>query len=173
MWFRKPPPIRLPLTVVVLSPNRTRYALDRVDAMMGDSVLFWDDVGITLQPTVRGLVSPNTVPSNWGDFLHDLHRWEIGTPKPTIYVMSGLDYIVGLGLGAAWPHLGLAVVAGMAPGASTDKLINHELSHLCGLGHDAPGEHTFMAAALETSNRVVSTKQKLTILENAHRLGGF
>lgn len=164
--------IRLPVNVVVITPYRSRNELDVVEAAMKQSVGFWrEQVGIHIQSNVRGWHTTVDLQDGFlGDNLHDILRWEIGLPKPVVYVFAQANYLVDLGLGAAWPWNGIAAVAGHAVYVPMGMIIDHELGHLLGLDHE---EGTFMRSALETENRAVSIFQKVTLLENAYRLGGF
>ena len=172
LHFFEQPLIRLPITVVVLSAAKDKgYLTSRVIPALEASTTFWRDLGIMLQPIVRGWdVVPNPL-VGLGDNIHDLHLWSIGTPTPTIYVFADALHVEGGNLGLAWEHNGIAVVAGKGEGdINLDERIDHELGHLLGLKHE---DRTFMRAALEIHDRVVTAVQRTVLLRNAYALGGF
>ena len=51
-----------------------------------------------------------------------------------------------------------------------DEVLDHELAHLLGLGHE---EGTFLAAVLELHNRVVTAEQRRLVRAAAYLLGGI
>ena len=169
--FLERPYIRLQLTVVVLVDPRENSALDTVKTALESSKVFWLDLGIMLQPVVRGWQEVPDPHASLGDNLHELHRWSIGTPSPTIYVFNDATFLETGVLGLAWEHNGIAAVAGSSvPDINLDELIDHELGHLLGLDHE---DNTFMRATLELHNRVVTTVQRIVMLRNAYGMGGF
>ena len=106
-----------------------------------------------------------------GDNLHDLHRWTIGTPTPTIYVFADEFDLEGGVRGLTWQHNGIAAVGGGGlENNEVNELIDHELGHLLDLDHQ---EGTFMRSNLDLGDRIVTPFQRTKALLNAYEMGGF
>ena len=106
-----------------------------------------------------------------GNSLHDLHRWTIGTPVPTIYGFADALFLETGVPALTWVHNGIAAVAGGGEGdINLDERIDHELGHLLGLDHQ---DETFMRATLDLGDRLTTPFQRTKALLNAYEMGGF
>ena len=142
-------------------------------AALDESAAFWEAIGIKLQVNVRGWEDAPDAKIDLGDNLHDLHRWTIGTPTPTIYVFADEFDLEGGLRGLTWPHNGIAAVGGGGlENNEINELIDHELGHLLGLPHR---NKSFMRStlALDPADRIVTPFQKTKLLLNAYETGGF
>ena len=116
MWLLKMlgrPYIKVPLNVVVVVPSLSYQMIERVEKSLEESVAWWKLQGIVWQPTVRGWIENMDVTVNLGGKLHELHRWKLGLPEPTLFVFP-LVQSLGTegGLGWAWTENGIAAGAG-------------------------------------------------------------
>lgn len=169
--FRRP--IRLPISLVVVGPDRNLNTLPHVLTAGQESTRFWGDIGIRLVPQIIGLQSTLLPTGLYLDELRRLHHWEVRPCGLALYIwpMAERVGLVGDEIGVAYAPLGFAVLAGnlLQPGGTSwlDELIDHELGHLLGLEEHQEG--TFMAAALELHNRVVTPQQRDIVRRGARR----
>lgn len=138
-----------------------------------------ENVGINLTISGRCLQSdlvPTGLYTGYLPALRTLHYWELGGHTPTVFIFSEYDRVGEGYLGAAFPDLGIAMTVGFgtAPGQNTilDEIIGHELAHIL-LKSSKHEEGTFLAAALEEHNRIVTQGQREQLRLAATQFGGF
>ncbi|MFQ6028596.1 MAG: hypothetical protein ACE5Q6_14005 [Dehalococcoidia bacterium] len=166
----------LPVSVVVVFNNDTMDSLRPMRNATTEIKAFYDAIGIELKPQVYGHQALEDMftfdQTQEKNIIHE-HFWKVHVPTPALYIARVSPTVSGGNLGDAARGTGIAMVAGGAVDAATNKdlvhgIMIHELGHLLGLSHQ---EGTFMRTRLEIDNNFVTPEQQQTMRDTAATYG--